>query len=115
MTKDAKGYLDDLVERIDRIVDFSAAGREEFLTSRMNQDAILRNFEVIGEIVKRLGHEFAVKYPDVPWRRIAGFRDVLIHNYEGVSMEVVWEVIENELLPLREKILKIRDKLEQSQ
>lgn len=112
MNKDAKGYLEDLLERIDRVIEFSQDGRDAFFASKLLQDAIFRNFEVMGEIVKRLDKSFTDQHPQIPWRRIAGFRDVLIHDYEGVSLEVVWEVIERDLDTLRPSVELLLTKLD---
>lgn len=76
--KDDRLYLDQILERIIRIEDFTSAGRDTFNASLMMQDAVIRNFEVIGEAVKRISQDLQGKYPDVPWRRIADFRNVLI-------------------------------------
>ena len=67
----------------------------------MAQDAIIRNFEIIGEATKRLAKETKQKQPDIPWRRIAGLRDVLIHNYMGVDLDEVWGIIEDRLPALQ--------------
>jgi uncharacterized protein with HEPN domain len=112
--KTPHGYLIDLLERMDRIEAYSRQGRLVFLESELIQDAILRNFEVMGEIVKRMDKGFTDAHPTVPWRRMAGFRDILIHNYEGVAMEVVWEVIERDLPNLRSALTAILDTLSPS-
>jgi uncharacterized protein with HEPN domain len=109
--KNPQGYLLDLLERIKRIESYSAQGRTAFLASSLLQDAIMRNFEVMGEIVKRLDKSFTETYPTIPWRRIAGFRDVLIHDYEGVSMEVIWQVIERDLPVLHQSLQALIDSL----
>ena len=69
---------------------YVSGGREAFLADTMIQDAVIRNLEVIGEAVKNLSSELRVQHPDVPWTRIAGMRDVLIHEYFGVRVETVW-------------------------
>ncbi len=71
------------------------------------QDAIIRNLEIIGEATKRLSKPLKEQYPDIPWRSIAGLRDVLIHDYMGVDLESVWNVIENDLPPLKEQLMII--------
>jgi uncharacterized protein with HEPN domain len=94
--KDDRLYLDQILERIARIEDFPNDGREAFWESLMMQDAVIRNFEVIGEAVKRLSPELQSHHPDVPWRRIADFRNVLIHDYDEVKLPLVWNIIQNE-------------------
>lgn len=97
-------YLDHIREAIERITSYSAAGREEFFRNRMAQDAVIRNFEIIGEAVKRLSDDVKDRRPDVPWRRVAGFRNVLIHDYMNVEEEEVWNVIETHLPALQQAV-----------
>jgi uncharacterized protein with HEPN domain len=97
-------YLDHIREAIERITAYSAAGREEFLHNRMAQDAVIRNFEVIGEAVKHISDGLKDQQPAVPWRRVAGLRNVLIHNYMNVDEEEVWNVIEVHLPSLRKAV-----------
>ena len=97
-------YLDHIREAIERITAYSAAGREEFFRNRMVQDAVVRNFEIIGEAVKRLSDDLKDRRPDVPWRRVAGFRNVLIHDYMNVDEEEVWNVVETYLPALHKAV-----------
>jgi uncharacterized protein with HEPN domain len=75
-------------------------GRRGFFASKMVQDAVVRNLEIIGEAVKALAPETRERAPAVPWRRIGGMRDQLIHHYFGLNLEVVWRVVEVEIDPL---------------
>jgi uncharacterized protein with HEPN domain len=89
---------------VNRLVRFASRERKRgrlsraaFFASPMIQDAVLRNLEVVGEAVKGLDDSSRSLAPDVPWRRIAGMRDVLIHHYFGVDLEVIWQVVEDEV------------------
>jgi uncharacterized protein with HEPN domain len=80
MSKDQRVYLQDILERIERIEEIAAFGEATFRASHMHQDSIIRSFEVIGEIVKRLDAQLLALHPNVIWADYAGFRDVLIHH-----------------------------------
>jgi uncharacterized protein with HEPN domain len=79
VTKDPRVYLANILECIQKIERFTADGRERFFQDAMVQDAVLRNFEVIGEAAKRLDDAYRAAHPEVPWRALAGLRDVLVH------------------------------------
>lgn len=80
----------DILDRIRRIEVYTAGGRETFMSSELHQDGVIRSFEVIGEVVKRLDPDLAAEYPHVPWSDFAGFRDVLIHQYNKIRLDLVW-------------------------
>ncbi len=110
--RDNLDYLHDILERLQRIRNFAQAGEAAFLESVMMQDAIIRNFEVMGEATKRLTTELRQQHPQVAWRRIAGFRDVLIHNYGEIRLDAVWTAIATELPALETQLLEILQELE---
>lgn len=112
MKKDQRVYLRDIVERIERIQRFTIEGREAFLNSVIVQDAVLRNFQVMGEAVKRMDDEFRTQHADIEWRRIAGFRDVLVHDYDKLILNDIWDIIENHLPLLKPKIDALLRELE---
>lgn len=97
-------YLNDILKRIEMIERFTKAGEDAFLMSELIQEGVIRCFEVIGEAVKRLDPERLTAFPSVPWRKVAGFRDVLIHNYNDINIERVWDTVVIGLPPLREAI-----------
>ncbi|MDN5339359.1 MAG: hypothetical protein PWQ30_468 [Euryarchaeota archaeon] len=73
----------------------------------MAQDAVIRNFEVIGEAVKRIPESLKEERPDIPWRRIAGLRDVLIHQYMRVDLEAVWAIVRDDLPEFKQAVAEI--------
>ncbi len=84
--RDEKLYLRNIQECIERIQSYTCDGKEVFLQTVIIQDAVIRNFEVIGEATKRLSREIRAAYSDVSWQQIACFRDVLIHDYLKVNL-----------------------------
>lgn len=78
-----------------------------FIGSPMAQDAVVRNFEVIGEAVKRIPESLKEERPDIPWRRIAGLRDVLIHQYMRVDLEAVWAIVRDDLPEFKQAVAEI--------
>jgi uncharacterized protein with HEPN domain len=103
--KDDLVLLQHIRDCILRIEEYTAGGEEEFYASTLTQDAVIRNFEVIGEATKGLTTGTTQAYPEIPWRNIAGMRDYLIHVYFGVKLELVWQTIQTDLPPLKSAVL----------
>ncbi len=93
--KPEQDYLFDMLDYVDKIERFTVDGREAFYADAKTQMAVIRGYEVIGEIAKRLPDDLLIQQPDIPWKKIKGFRDFLAHHYEEVTLEIVWEAVED--------------------
>jgi uncharacterized protein with HEPN domain len=78
--------------------------REGLAEDRRTRDAVVRNLEVIGEAAKKLPAETKRSHPEIEWKKIAGLRDILIHDYFGIDMDIVWDVVQNKLPPLADQV-----------
>jgi uncharacterized protein with HEPN domain len=104
--KDDKLYLIHIGECLERIRSYvSGLDREAFLASSLVQDAVIRNLQVMAESTQRLSDGLKGTHREIDWYRIAGFRNVLVHDYLGVDIERVWNIIETEL-PALEKAIR---------
>jgi uncharacterized protein with HEPN domain len=70
---------------------------EQFVGSNLHQDAIIRQLTIVGEAAKRLSVEFRLNHHEVPWRQVAGFRDVVVHDYSRIDLEEVWRIVQEDL------------------
>ncbi len=109
--KDERTYLTHAIEAIDAITSYTADGQKAFFSDGKTQDAVIRNIEIIGQAVKGISEDTRVLDPTVQWRQIAGMRDKLIHEYFGVDLVLVWDVVEQELPGLRLHLEKLYERL----
>jgi len=98
-------YLKHILDAIEKIETYVSVGHDIFISTSHWQDATIRQLEIIGEATKRLSQNLCSKHAKVPWRRIAGLRDVLIHNYMGVDLTTVWKVTQRDIPTLKKKAL----------
>jgi uncharacterized protein with HEPN domain len=113
MSKDHRVYLAFIMECIQKIERYTQGGKEVFLQDELTHDAVLRNFEVICEAAKRLDDTYRAAHPEIPWRVIAGLRDVLIRQNEEVDLDKVWAIVEKDLPYLLTAIASILPPLDQ--
>lgn len=99
--KDDRVYLSHMLEAIEKIESYVSAGRDVFMAASHWQDAVTRQLEIIGEATKRLSTQLRSQYPTVPWRRMAGLRDKLIHDYMAVDLVALWEITQNDIPALK--------------
>jgi len=91
-------YLEDILESTNNIQDYVGnLSYEELIRDRMRLDAIVRNFEIIGEASGKIPQDIRNKYPFIDWRKIADFRNILAHEYFGIDSEIMWEIIKDKL------------------
>ena len=108
MPRDYRVYLDDIVEAAEHIEEYtSGLSVEVFSRDRKTRDAVLFNLQVVGEAIKKVPEEVRSRHPDVEWKKIAGLRDILVHEYFGIDVDIVWDVVANKLPDLKLQIEKI--------
>ena len=114
MTKrDLSVYIQDIIDSIEKIEEYTTGITEdEFMKNSQVHDAVLRRLEIVGEAVKKVPPSVRGKHPQVPWKKIAGLRDVLIHEYFGVSGKRIWKVVKDDLLVLKSDMAHIKKGLE---
>jgi uncharacterized protein with HEPN domain len=110
--KDDRVYLAHVRDAVERILKYTSAGKKEFHQDEKTQDAVVRNLEIIGEAVKNVSADMREKHGDIPWRQLAGMRDKLIHEYFGVNLTIVWEVVDKEIPKLATQVREILEEPE---
>ena len=97
----------DMLEAIQRIGKYAARGRQAFVSDELIQTYIVHNLQILGEAAAKVSPAQQAEYPDLPWPKMIGMRNVLVHNYFNIDLDIVWQVVESELPALQEKISRI--------
>ena len=109
MHKNDLAYVEHILKCIKKIRKYTKGiSKAEFSKNDLIQDAVIRNFEVIGEASKKVSADFKSVYYDISWKEISGMRDKLIHDYLGVDIDVIWKTIEKDLPVLLKELNKIK-------
>jgi uncharacterized protein with HEPN domain len=108
MSKDDTVYLRHILDAIEQVQEYlKGVSIERFLQRRLLQDGVVRRLEIIGEASRNLSDELRQRYPEVPWRQIIGLRNRITHAYFDVDLHIVWEIAQDDLLPLRQQVGQI--------
>lgn len=102
--RDDRERLQDVLEAIERIEKYSAKGRKAFESDELVQNWIVRHLQIIGEATRSLSLDLREKHPDISWSKIIGMRNILVHDYFGIDVDVVWSAVERDLPELKRKI-----------
>lgn len=107
MKRDPGEYVDHVRESMEYIAAWVAEGREQFLNDMRTQAAVIRKLHELSESVKRLHAVVGDRYPEVPWREVIAFRDVIVHDYLGLNLERIWDIATIHLPALKPQITRI--------
>jgi uncharacterized protein with HEPN domain len=112
LDKDITVFLKHIIERAELIEKYlGKKSLNDFLASSQVQDSVIRRLEIIGEAVKNIPENFKKSYPELPWRKIAGLRDILIHQYFGIDLELTWEIAKQNIPELKTEIKNVLNKI----
>lgn len=102
MPRDPRLYLDDILEAIQQIqIYVEGVDKQTFASDRKTQDAVIRNLEIIGEVAGNLSEAMQKNTPEIDWRKIKALRNILVHEYFGISLPIIWDIVNVKLEPLK--------------
>jgi len=108
MSRDYRLYLDDIQESCEKVLRYTRGlSFDEFMHDEKTFDATVRNLEIIGEAAKHIPPEVQNRHPDVEWSKIVGLRDIVAHEYFGLDIDILWDVVQNHVPALLDDVLEI--------
>jgi uncharacterized protein with HEPN domain len=110
--KDEKVYLQYILECIQKIEEDIACGRETFMNSHLYQDAVLRNLHTLTESTQRISENLKREHPEVEWKSIAAFRNILVHDYLGIDIDRIWHTAFQDVPELKKSIQKMIEQID---
>jgi len=106
--KDYRDYFQDILDSINEIDDFvKGMTFTDFTKDKKTINAVVRSIEVIGEAAKNIPPAVRIKYPDIPWKKMSGMRDKLIHEYFGIDLEIIWQTTKTDIPVMKQPIADI--------
>jgi uncharacterized protein with HEPN domain len=105
--RDDTGRLQDMLDAIDKIESYVGGDRDAYERDELLQVWVIHHLQILGEAASRISTELHESHPEVPWTKIIGMRNILVHNYVGIDLNLVWQVIERDLPELRPKLERL--------
>jgi len=105
--KSDKAYLQHILDMVGRIENATGSGKDAFLTSQLHQDAVLRNLHTVTETTQRLSANLKASHSEIDWATLSAFRNVLVHDYLGIDIELVWTVVSKDIPEFKGQVSKI--------
>lgn len=102
-------FVKDMSQSLERIIEYTEGmNQKEFIRDQKTYDAVMRNLEIIGEAVKHIPNDIKKKYRQIEWVKLASLRNIVIHDYFGVDEDIIWDIVQNKVADLKDKLVQIK-------
>ncbi|MBU1121441.1 MAG: DUF86 domain-containing protein [Candidatus Omnitrophica bacterium] len=113
MKRNYKLFIEDILAAMNKIAEYvKSLSCEDFAKNEMAQDAVIRKIEIIGEAAGNVPEDIKVKYQNIPWKKMVGLRNITIHEYFGVDLDIVWEIVTKNIPETKEDIQKVLEDMD---